>query len=75
LPIHREEVASRRWSESAKPEYQKVRPSAATGGEAPPGLMKRRSTIMAMMMRNPTSAAGIAMLELEASLADVSGGP
>jgi hypothetical protein len=38
-------------------------------------LMKRRSTIMAMMMRNPTSAAGIAMLELEASLADVSGGP
>ena len=41
LPIHREEAASKRWSESAKLEYQKVRPSAAACGEAPPGLMNR----------------------------------
>jgi hypothetical protein len=73
LPIHREDAASKRWSESVKLEYQKVRPSAATCGEAPPGLMNRTRTIMPMMMRIPTSAAGSAMLELEASLADASG--
>ena len=73
MPIHREEAASRRWSEFAKLEYQKVRPSAAASGEAPPGLMNRARAIMPMMMRIPTSVAGSAMLELEAALADPSG--
>jgi hypothetical protein len=73
LPIHREEAASKRWSESAKLEYQKVRRSAEASGGAPPGLMNRARTIMPMMMRIPTSVAGSAMLELEASLADASG--
>jgi len=72
LPIHREEAASKRWSEAAKLEYQKVRPSAAASGEAPPGLMNRARTIMPMMMMIPTSVAGSAMLELEASLPDAS---
>jgi hypothetical protein len=73
LPIHREEAASKRWSEFAKPEYQKVRLSAAACGEAPPGLMNKARTIMQMMMRIPTSVAGSAMLELEALLANASG--
>jgi hypothetical protein len=73
LPIHREEEASKRWSELANLEYQKVRPSAAASGEAPPGLMNRARAIMPMMMRIPTSVAGSAMLELETGLADPSG--
>jgi len=73
LPIHREDAASKRWSESAKPEYQNFRPSAVAGGEAPPGLMKSARAIMPMMARIPTSVTGSAILELEASLADASG--
>lgn len=73
MPIHREEAASKRWSESAKLEYQKVRLSAAAGEDAPPGLMNRARTIMPMMRRIPTSVAGSAILELEALLADASG--
>jgi hypothetical protein len=73
LPIHREEAASTRWSDAAKLEYQKVRPSAAACGEAPPGLINSESTIMQMTMRIPTSVAGSAMLELDASLAEARG--
>jgi len=73
LPIHREVAASKRRSESANLEYQKVRRSEATCGEAPPGLKNRARTIRAMMTRIPTRVAGSAMLELEASLADASG--
>jgi len=73
LPIHREEAASKRRSESAKPEYQKVRSSSADSEDAPPGSMNRTTTIMPMVMRIPTSVTGSAILELEASLADASG--
>jgi len=73
LPIHREETASKRRSESTNFEYQKVRPSAAAGGEAPPGLMNKARTIRPMMTGIPMSVAGSAMLELEASRADTSG--
>jgi hypothetical protein len=73
LPTHRDEAASRRLSEPAKREYQKVRLSATAGEEAPPGLIKRPSTIKQMMMKIPTSVAGSAMLELEASVAVASG--
>jgi hypothetical protein len=72
LPIHREEVASRRWSELANLVYQNARPSAAAWGGAPPGLRKSTRTIMPMI-RIPTSVAGSTMLELEASLTDASG--
>jgi len=73
LPIHREVAANKRWSESAKLEYQNVPLSEATCGETPPGLRNRARTIRATMMKIPTSVAGSAMLELEASLADTSG--
>jgi hypothetical protein len=73
LPIPRDEAASKRLSEPAKLEYQKVRPSATACGEAPPGLINRPRTIKQIMMKIPTSVAGRAMLELEASLADTSG--
>jgi len=73
LLIHSEDAASKRWSDSAKLEYQKVRRPVAASGGAPPGLITRASTIMPMMTRIPTSVAGSAMLELEASLADASG--
>lgn len=73
LLIQRDDAASKRLSDSARLEYQKVRrPTAASGG-APPGLITRASTIMPMRMTIPTSVAGSTMLELEASLADPSG--
>jgi hypothetical protein len=71
-PIHRDEAASARRSEPAKPEYQKVRPSAAGTG-APPGLRKRRSTMMAITKKMATSVIGSARLELEALIAEPSG--
>jgi hypothetical protein len=73
LPVHRDEAASTRLSEAANREYQKVRPSATAGEEAPPGLINRPSTIKQMTMKIPTSVAGSAMLELEASVAVASG--
>ena len=73
MPIHLDEPETKRRSETANLEYQKVRPSATAGGEAPPGLMNRARTIMPITKKIPTSVAGSAMLELEASLADASG--
>ena len=75
MPINLEDAAIKRWSEAAKLEYQKVRPSATAGEEAPPGLMNMARAIMPMMMRTATRVADRAILELEASLAPVSGAP
>jgi hypothetical protein len=73
LPIHREEATTNRRSEPAKPEYQNVRPSAAAGGGARPGLRSRASTIMTMTMRRMTSELWSAMFEAVWSLAVASG--